>query len=356
MSAYPIEILNFGQPDFDVHHKVVAELNSLQEDFVFVLPPERYRLWAAPFTRETYETDYIWDRLRDYRRTCKGFHPFIIAIVHGSLSSLKLGNLFGSRQVKEGFAVITTKDWETVFAPPPLSVFLTYYFIRYTMTFICPEIKSHEETRDCFFDKKLLKTDIKLSMKSGRICDQCRSKFEDAIDGPTYESLLSLVRHLKIEAIGASSAPLMKPRVFIGSSSEGLEIAHYLQLGMDRATECTIWSQGVFGLSMGNLENLVEVASQYDYAILVLTPDDLTTKRGVTENSPRDNILFELGFFMGALGRECTFMVHCRDDHLELPSDIAGVTQATFGRRVDGNLEAALGSVCTRLKQAMEVG
>ncbi len=355
MPAYPIEILNFGQPSFDAHHEVIAELNSLQEDFTFVLPLDRYRLWAAPFAREAYETQYLWNRLREYRRACKGFHYFIIALVHGSLSSTKLENLFGSRQAKEGLAVVTTKDWEAIFAPPPLSVFLTYYFIRYTMSFVCSEIRSHEETRDCFFDKKRRKEDIKLSMRSGRICDPCRSIFEEAIDGHAYESLLSLVGHLRDKASGVGTAPRSKPRVFIGSSSEGLRIAEHLQLGLERAAECTIWSQGVFGLSRGNLENLVEAASQYDHAVLVLTPDDLTTKRGKTENSPRDNILFELGFFMGVLGRERTFMVHCRDDSFELPSDLAGVERATFGRRADGNIEAALGPVCTRLKQAMGV-
>jgi len=356
MPAYPIEILNFGQPSFDTHHEVIEELNSLQEDFKFVLPPDRHRLWAAPFAREVYKTYYLWDRLREYRRACKGFHPFIIALVHGSLSSTKLENIFGSCRAKEGFAVVTTKDWETIFTPPPLSVFLIYYFIRYTMSFVCSEIRSHEETRDCFFDKKRRKEDIKLSiMRSGRICDPCRSIFEEAIDGHTYESLLSLVGHLRDKASGVGPAPRSKPRVFIGSSSEGLGIAEHLQLGLERAAECTIWSQGVFGLSRGNLENLVEAASQYDYAVLVLTPDDLITKRGRTENSPRDNVLFEFGFFMGALGREHTFMVHCHDDSLELPSDLAGVARATFGKRTDGNLEAALGPVCTRLRQAMGV-
>ena len=38
-----------------------------------------------------------------------------------------------------------------------------------------------------------------------------------------------------------------KPRVFIGSSSEGLKVAEYIQLGLDYVAECTVWTQGVFG-------------------------------------------------------------------------------------------------------------
>jgi predicted nucleotide-binding protein len=147
-----------------------------------------------------------------------------------------------------------------------------------------------------------------------------------------------------------------KPRVFIGSSAEGLNVAEAIQLGLDYVAECTIWSQGVFGLSVGSLEALTKAMSKYDYAVLVLTPDDVTTKRGATSNSPRDNVLFELGRCIGALGRESTFIVYCRDETLELPTDLAGVTAATYGRHTDGNLRAALGSVCTVLKAAMSIG
>ncbi len=145
-----------------------------------------------------------------------------------------------------------------------------------------------------------------------------------------------------------------KPRLFIGSSTEGKDIADALQLGLDRDVEVTVWHQGVFGLSHGALDSLVRASRTFDFAALVLTPDDLTTKRDKSVNSPRDNVIFELGLFMGALGRERTFMVYCRDERLDLPSDLAGVTPATFGRRSDSNLQAALGPVCTQIRNAIK--
>jgi hypothetical protein len=144
-----------------------------------------------------------------------------------------------------------------------------------------------------------------------------------------------------------------KPRVFIGSSVEGLSIAEHIQLGLDYHAECTLWSQGVFGLSGGTLESLLRAVKEFDFAVLALTPDDLVQKRSVSRNSPRDNVLFELGLFMGALGRERTYIVHCRDVLIDLPTDLAGVTAASFAKRTDGNLQAALGPVCTQLKTAM---
>lgn len=141
-----------------------------------------------------------------------------------------------------------------------------------------------------------------------------------------------------------------RPSMFIGSSKEGLPIAEAIQINLDHDVECKIWSQGVFGLSSGTLETLVEASRKYDFATLVLTPDDLTTKRTQTGNSPRDNVLFELGLFIGALGRERAFMVFCRDEQLMLPTDLAGITPATFSRHSDGNLVSSVGALSTSIK------
>lgn len=144
-----------------------------------------------------------------------------------------------------------------------------------------------------------------------------------------------------------------RPRLFIGSSTEGLSVAEAIQLGLDHVAECTVWNQGVFGLSSTTIETVVDTAADFDFAVLVLTPDDTTTRRGTSANSPRDNLIFELGLFTGILGRARTFLVYPRDARLHLPTDLAGVTAATYASRSDSNLEAALGPVCTRIKRAM---
>jgi predicted nucleotide-binding protein len=122
----------------------------------------------------------------------------------------------------------------------------------------------------------------------------------------------------------------LRPRVFIGSSVEGLEVAHAVQAALYYDAEPVIWSQGVFGLSTGTLETLVAEANEYDFAVFILTADDLVDKRGQRGNAPRDNVLFELGLFMGKLGRDRTFFIYCRSDELLLPTDLAGVTAASY--------------------------
>ena len=144
-----------------------------------------------------------------------------------------------------------------------------------------------------------------------------------------------------------------KPFIFIGSSSEGLESAKAIQANLDKGAECQIWHQGLFGLSSGTLETLVNSLNNFDFSILVLTNDDLLTLRGQEFNSPRDNVLFELGLFIGALGRERTFIVIDRSAQLKLPSDLAGITPATFDPPQRGTMQSAVGKACYDIEQAI---
>jgi hypothetical protein len=139
--------------------------------------------------------------------------------------------------------------------------------------------------------------------------------------------------------------------MFIGSSGEGLPVANALQAVLDDV-EATTWKQGVFGLSQGFLESLTKAVHKFDFAVLVLTPDDVVEKRNAKALAARDNVLFEAGLFMGALGRERTYLVACADDDLDFPSDLAGVSIAMYPRRADGNLQAARGPVAEMIRAA----
>jgi hypothetical protein len=140
--------------------------------------------------------------------------------------------------------------------------------------------------------------------------------------------------------------------MFIGSSTEGLSIARALHAELEHDVDPTVWNQGVFGLSQSGLEALENQARTFDFAVLVLTPDDLLTKRGDLGKAPRDNVLLEVGLFIGALGRHRVFLVSCRDDVLDLPSDLDGITRAQFNRRPD--VRAAIGPAATSIRTAID--
>lgn len=146
---------------------------------------------------------------------------------------------------------------------------------------------------------------------------------------------------------------MIRPAVFIGSSSEGLDVAREIAIHLQDDADVTVWKDGIFTLGSSFLEALINSLDRFDFAIVVMTPDDLTISREVEQFSARDNVVFELGLFMGRLGRSRTFIVYNPDTGLRIPSDLAGITTATYRTRDDGNLRAALGVPSTLIRTAM---
>ncbi len=149
----------------------------------------------------------------------------------------------------------------------------------------------------------------------------------------------------------------MKPSIFIGSSKEGLKIAEQVQYDLRHISEGKVWSQGVFGLSKGNIENLMAEVDKRDFAILILTPDDMVTSRDVIKPAPRDNVLFELGLFMGRLGPKRSFVLfdNSPDLGLKILSDLAGITLADYdGGWANRDKDAAIGAACKPIRDVIE--
>ena len=60
---------------------------------------------------------------------------------------------------------------------------------------------------------------------------------------------------------------------------------------------------------------------------------------------------------MGRLGTDRTFYVSDKADQVKIPSDFAGVTEALFQSRPDGNLQAAVATACERIvRQIRKLG
>lgn len=144
-------------------------------------------------------------------------------------------------------------------------------------------------------------------------------------------------------------------KVFIGSSSEGLPLAESVQSVLSHNANLLVncWSQGVFRVGNYPMEDLMEELHQTDFAVFVLSPDDYTVSRNTEYYTARDNILFELGLFMGFLGRERTFFIMPDGGDLpyKIPSDLFGLNSAKYRiSSVKKGIDAALGPACTQIK------
>lgn len=123
--------------------------------------------------------------------------------------------------------------------------------------------------------------------------------------------------------------PMIKPKIFIGSSSEAIGIAKALEIHLTSYADIYIWESGFFDLSQSSLEALEGKSGRFDFAVLVLTPDDCILSREKQVSAPRDNVVFELGLFVGRIGRARTFIA-CDTSKIKLPSDWNGITVANF--------------------------
>lgn len=141
------------------------------------------------------------------------------------------------------------------------------------------------------------------------------------------------------------------PALFIGCSAEALPVARELQsaLSHDRI-EAKIWTDGVFGPSRFTIEDLEREVQRADFAALVLTGDDRLVSRGAGHLAPRDNVVFELGLFMGAISRPRTVLITPRGVDVKIPTDLLGIKPIEY-THTSGDLGAAIGPAASELRK-----
>jgi predicted nucleotide-binding protein len=118
-----------------------------------------------------------------------------------------------------------------------------------------------------------------------------------------------------------------KTTIFIGSSAAARPQAKALARKLEGPGLAFLpwWEAFTAGRTL--LEDLDEIKDRIDGAILVMSPESESTIRGNTVQIPNLNVLFELGFLAGHLGRRRVAMVRYGDFYL--PSDLAGYVHIT---------------------------
>jgi hypothetical protein len=147
---------------------------------------------------------------------------------------------------------------------------------------------------------------------------------------------------------------MSKPRIFIGSSVESLPIADAIAENLEFDAEVTIWRSGTFNLSSNTLDDLILKSKSVDFSAFIFSPDDLAIMRSREQYVVRDNVLFELGLFIGSIGKERCFIIKPRDVELHFPSDLLGITPTDYDpNRSDDNLTSSLTYASTQIKREM---
>jgi hypothetical protein len=148
-----------------------------------------------------------------------------------------------------------------------------------------------------------------------------------------------------------------KSNLFIGSSVEGLEIAESVKGLLEHSTiRAEIWNQGTFKANGYPLEQLEEALDKHKFGLFVMTPDDIVLSRGNSNKVARDNVLLELGMFIGRYGRNNCFILMPRGTNVpRMPSDLTGFNAVNYDEEwADQAIDAAMGTPVRGIKKAIE--
>lgn len=361
MAQMPIEIIEVGNIPSEWVDQALSLANSVQNEFLYVRMSEEDAQNFQMYAFDHVMAGEFFNSIEQVRANLRGYHPYLLAIIDANLDSADYINLFGSHRAEKGMSVITVANVPGIIIPPDrMSSYLLYYLARYTLSYIVPSHKNHDDPRGCVYDKKISKLDLLKSMKARSICNECRKSLLSA------ETPLSPKQFMALDKMFDMSGKILEgklesqdkkevlPRAFIGSSSEGIEIANNVQTLLEYDLNSEIWNQGtIFGLGDATLEALEQAVLAYDFGIFVFTPDDQLHTRGEFRPVARDNVIFELGLFIGKLTRKRAFMIHPAKNAIALPSDLAGITTATYDPDKP-NLAAALGPACQKIRDAVK--
>jgi CRP/FNR family cyclic AMP-dependent transcriptional regulator len=148
--------------------------------------------------------------------------------------------------------------------------------------------------------------------------------------------------------------PNAAPKLFVISSTEAIALAENIRTQLDPVVFSRVWKDGVFFAGGYTLEALEQAVAESDFAIAIAQADDIIESRGGRQPTLRDNVLFELGLFMGQLTRARALLVHPRIKDLKLPSDLQGLTLLPYDDGDATTLTARLAPVCDEIRKIVE--
>jgi predicted nucleotide-binding protein len=144
-----------------------------------------------------------------------------------------------------------------------------------------------------------------------------------------------------------------KPRVFVGSSGEAKKIAgQFCDVLDDTAIMVPWWDSDEFHTMFGTFETLFNLYDNYDFGLFILSADDGFESRGEKGKGARDNVLFELGLFLGNLGRDRALAVI--EEGMKVPSDLVGVTIPRFKKANKDEMRSSIRKAARQIAGDME--
>jgi hypothetical protein len=148
----------------------------------------------------------------------------------------------------------------------------------------------------------------------------------------------------------------LKPKLFIGSSTGGYPVAEKVKQCLSGVADCHLWKDDdVWEINNSTFDNLLRMVKFFDFGVFVATADDLTMgNNDQVVIEPRDNVILEMALYLGALGKDKSFLLV--EKEIKLPTDFNGIYMPRFDATDDQSIEAACKAFTGKIQEYYKLG
>ena len=140
---------------------------------------------------------------------------------------------------------------------------------------------------------------------------------------------------------------MRKKKIFIGSSKKEESLAKKARIILEKEFPFEVivwtdelWEKGTFRLNSSTLDGLMKATLRCDFGLMIGTKDDKVEVKGQEKFKARDNVIFELGLFMGRVG--LTHVAFAVEHDLDVMSDADGICLAYFDKHKRDSFKSAI--------------
>ncbi len=356
MSKLPLDIVNFNDEFKSELDNAITIANGIQTEFTFDKVPSDIGRKFQFLNFEEMDSDEFLPKALEIKKDLKGFYPYMCFFSNAPLKGGGWSNLFADSDLENGISIITTNNVPDKIIPrDKITAYFVYYLARGILKFILKDRINHDtpSANGCLFDFMENKTDIIKSMRANAICDSCRREI--------LKGQYSFSEHQlhAIDTLLAKSGSILKVvdkeesgkrKIFIGSSTEGIDIARKIKAALKYDAHVDTWADGLFDRpGQAYIEVLENMLSVYEFGIFVFTPDDKIFSRGKISQMPRDNVIFEYGMFLGKHTRKKAFFIVPRGVDIKIMTDVLGITSLDYDP-TNTNVQSAVSDACDQIR------
>ena len=225
----------------------------------------------------------------------------------------------------EKLSIISTNDWESIFAPPSLKAYIAYQIAQSSINFevdLSEDMEMrivHDKAEGCIFDFCSAKSDIKLGMIAGNICPQCQGILNRyGIQDAALNAIERILQYIRSEAIGKPNILNDNQAFIVIRFSENDENNNAYLYGIKSAlTELNIRSIKADDnlISEQILQNVKNGIERSRFIIIKVDTNNL-------------NVYFELGLAMGL--KKDILLISENNQIQILPTDLRNWTCLTY--------------------------